>query len=197
MTVTSISTTIAILFCVLVLIPTTAMAAPLNNNERHYSVENEWDEILGNIENGIMMDRQQQPGIRVINGINGGGDGAVLMRAVVPTLELANNKWGGEFNGGELFGYGVKLHAAGGAGGGGTANNRHRNVPHRLVRSPVVEDEEPLVHSRYNSDCFFTPMNCLVGRARVHLGNVVGRGTNSQKTVLYVQRRPKEDNNTE
>lgn len=64
MTVTSISTTIAILFCVLVLIPTTAMAAPLNNNERHYSVENEWDEILGNIENGIMMDRQQQPGIR-------------------------------------------------------------------------------------------------------------------------------------
>uniref|UniRef100_A0A915P269 Uncharacterized protein n=1 Tax=Meloidogyne floridensis TaxID=298350 RepID=A0A915P269_9BILA len=50
-------------------------------------------------------------------------------------------------------------------------------------------EEEPLVIRHYNRDCFFTPINCFVGKAGEEATNIVGSASNSRKHVLFIRRR--------
>ena len=61
-----------------------------------------------------------------------------------------------------------------------------------LLRKLTPEGEEPLVYSRYDRDCFFTPVNCYMGKARLYASNIVGAAFNSKRHILFV-RRPKKN----
>uniref|UniRef100_A0A183C003 Ion_trans_N domain-containing protein n=1 Tax=Globodera pallida TaxID=36090 RepID=A0A183C003_GLOPA len=53
------------------------------------------------------------------------------------------------------------------------------------------EEEEPLVFSSYNRDCFFTPVNCFVGRAGQQASKIIGTAYNSKRQILFIRRMPK------
>ncbi|KAL3081716.1 hypothetical protein niasHT_035056 [Heterodera trifolii] len=53
------------------------------------------------------------------------------------------------------------------------------------------EEEEPLVYSSYNRDCFFTPVNCFVGRAGQQATKIIGTAFNSKRQILFIRRMPK------
>jgi hypothetical protein len=57
-----------------------------------------------------------------------------------------------------------------------------------LLKKLGQEDEEPLVFSRYNRDCFFTPINCFVGRAGQQASNIVGSASNSKRQILFIKK---------
>ncbi|KAL3068827.1 hypothetical protein niasHS_017393 [Heterodera schachtii] len=52
------------------------------------------------------------------------------------------------------------------------------------------EEEEPLVYSSYNRDCFFTPVNCFVGRAGQQATKIIGTAFNSKRQILFIRRTP-------
>uniref|UniRef100_A0A914ID08 Uncharacterized protein n=1 Tax=Globodera rostochiensis TaxID=31243 RepID=A0A914ID08_GLORO len=61
----------------------------------------------------------------------------------------------------------------------------------KMASNEVEEEEEPLVFSSYNRDCFFTPVNCFVGRAGQQASKIIGTAYNSKRQILFIRRMPK------
>nr|CAD2201737.1 unnamed protein product [Meloidogyne enterolobii] len=66
--------------------------------------------------------------------------------------------------------------------------NKKDKQKNEIKKQKKIE-EEPLVIRHYNRDCFFTPINCFVGKAGEEATNIVGSASNSRKHVLFIRRR--------
>uniref|UniRef100_A0A1I8AZ88 Uncharacterized protein n=1 Tax=Meloidogyne hapla TaxID=6305 RepID=A0A1I8AZ88_MELHA len=67
-------------------------------------------------------------------------------------------------------------------------NNKKDKQKDEIKKQNKLE-EDPLVIRHYNRDCFFTPINCFVGKAGEEATNIVGSASNSRKHVLFIRRR--------
>ncbi|KAF7636261.1 hypothetical protein Mgra_00004250 [Meloidogyne graminicola] len=56
-------------------------------------------------------------------------------------------------------------------------------------KEKIIKEEDPLVIRHYNRDCFFTPINCFVGKAGEEATNIVGSASNSKRQILFIRRR--------